>query len=233
MSEIRRRTVFREYLEALLVAALFLGFSNTFVLKTFFIPSGSMESTLLIGDHLIVNRFIFGQQPELAPALPLRAPRRGDVVIFRSPEDPRIDLVKRCVAVGGDTVEIINKQLYVNGERVEEGAYVEHRDPRVFTRRVRAGAHELRRDNLSLLRVPDDHFFFLGDNRDHSYDARYWGAVPQRYVKGRAFVIYWSNGGETSDGSWPGALARLGQLLRTGVGFFTESRWGRTFMLVR
>jgi signal peptidase I len=234
MSSHRRRSVFREYLEALLVAALFLGFSNTFVLKTFFIPSGSMESTLLIGDHLIVNRFIFGTTAGgEVPGLPGRSPSRGDVVIFRSVEDPRIDLVKRCVATGGDSVEIVNKQLYVNGERVEESHYVEHRDARLFTRRQRVGAAELRRDNMPRVIVPDGHYFFLGDNRDHSYDSRFWGVVPERYVKGRAFLIYWSNGGETSDGRWPGTMARLTQLVRTAVGFVTNSRWSRTFMLVR
>lgn len=232
MSATTSKSTSREYLEALLVAALFLGFSNTFVLKTFYIPSASMESTLLVGDHLIVNRFIYGQTPDAA-AMPIRSPERGDVVIFRSVEDPRVDLVKRCVAVGGDTVEVLNKQLYVNGERVEESAYVAHRDSHVFSRRARASAHELRRDNLAPVRVPDGHFFFLGDNRDESYDSRYWGFVPARYIKGRAFVIYWSNGGETSDGSWPGTFQRIGQLLRTLLGFFTESRWGRTLMLVR
>ena len=234
MSSTRRRSVFREYLEALLVAALFLGFSNNFVLKTFFIPSGSMESTLLVGDHLIVNRFIFGGGlGDGSQALPGRSPQRGDVVIFRSVEDPRIDLVKRCAAVGGDRVEIINKQLYVNGERVEESHYVEHRDARVFTRRQGIGGSELRRDNMPEVVVPPNHFFFLGDNRDHSYDSRFWGFVPERYIKGRAFLIYWSNGGETGDGNWPGALTRLTQLLRTALGFITDSRWSRTFMLVR
>lgn len=233
MTAATRRSVFREYLEALLVAALFLGFSNTFVFKTFFIPSGSMESTLLVGDHLIVNRFVFGADAGSPAALPLRSPRRGDVVIFRSLEDPRIDLVKRCAAIGGDTVEIINKQLYVNGSRVDESAYVEHRDAQVYTRRSRADAHRIRRDNMPAVRIPDGHFFFLGDNRDNSYDSRYWGVVPTRYVKGRALVIYWSNGGTTSDGRWPGTWQRLAQLARTALGFFTETRWNRTLDLVR
>src|SRR3989304_3674028 len=112
-----RRLVLREYLEARLIAAVFLGFTNTFVVKTFYIPSGSMEETLLIGDHLFVNRFIYAPAPTALERalLPSRTPRRGDIVIFRSPEKPSVDLVKRCVGLPGDAIQITNKRLYVNG----------------------------------------------------------------------------------------------------------------------
>src|SRR6476646_4969284 len=128
-----KRSVLREYLEALLIAAIFLRFANTFVLQTFYIPSGSMEDTLLVGDHLFVNRFIYGQEPSgIAKILPARAVHRGDIVIFRSPENPTIDVVKRCIGLPGDVIEVLDKQLYINGKAVKDRAYAVHKDPNVY-----------------------------------------------------------------------------------------------------
>ncbi|HSL85179.1 MAG TPA: signal peptidase I, partial [Thermoanaerobaculia bacterium] len=123
-----RKRPYRETLEALIIAAIFLRFANTFVIQTFYIPSGSMEDTLLIGDHLFVNRFIYGTAITRVEegALPHRDVERGDIVIFRSPEDPTIDIVKRCIGLPGDTVEVVDKNLYLNGDRVSDGAYVLH-----------------------------------------------------------------------------------------------------------
>jgi signal peptidase I len=227
------RSTLREYLEALLIAGLFLGFTNTFVVKTFFIPSGSMEETLLVGDHLFVNRFIYGPAPSSLEnaLLPRREPRRGDIVIFRSPERPTVDLVKRLVGLPGDTLRMVDKELYVNGKRVEDDRYVVHQDSIVFRSQPGFGDPQSRRDNFGPLVVPAGHYFCMGDNRDRSYDSRYWGAVPAKYVKGRAFVIYWSYGGGTSDGNWPGWSAKLRELGRTIAGFPTKTRWSRTFHL--
>ncbi len=225
----------REYLEALLIALIFLGFTNTFIIKTFYIPSASMEQTLLIGDHLFVNRFIYGTSPGgwLARLLPHRDLRRGDVVIFRSPERPRVDMVKRCVGRPGDTVRIVDKDLYVNGQWVDDAAYTLHRDARVYPNRPDVPEPARSRDNFGPAEVAGGGYFCMGDNRDQSYDSRYWGPVPDRYVKGRALVIYWSYGGETSDGEWHGWRVKLAQLARTALGFFTRTRWSRTFHLVR
>jgi signal peptidase I len=231
MAKNRRTPVWREYLEALLVAGLFLGFTNTFVLKTFYIPSGSMEDTLLIGDHLIVNRFVYGGAS--AGLLPSRTPQRGDIMVFRSPEDPRIDLVKRCVGLPGDQLRMVQKRLYVNGELVDDDAFALHRDPRVGARPTPFNNQLFHRDNFGPLEVPAGHYYFLGDNRDFSYDSRYWGPVPEHFVKGRAFVIYWSYGGETPDGRWPGLRAKIAQLARTALGFFTKTRWDRSFQIIR
>ena len=227
------RSTFREYLEALLIAAVFLLFTNTFVVKTFFIPSGSMEDTLLVGDHLFVNRFIFG--PTMGrlerAVLPLRAPRRGDIVVFRSPERPNIDLVKRLIGLPGDTIQVVNKQLFVNGKKVEDDAYVEHKDPRTFLNRPYMSEQQRLRDNFGPVTVPAESYFCMGDNRDMSYDSRFWGTVPEHYIKGRAFLIYWSFGGGTSDGTWRGAGAKLRELANTALGFLTKSRWTRSFPL--
>jgi signal peptidase I len=235
VSDAPKSSTAREYLEALLIAALFLGFTNTFVIKTFFIPSGSMEDTLLVGDHLFVNRYMFAPAatgPERT-LLPQRPPRRGDIVIFRSPERPTVDLVKRLVALPGDTVQIIDKQLYVNGEMVEEEPYVRHKDPRTFPNRPFLDDQRRRRDNFGPVQVPEGQYFCMGDNRDHSYDSRYWGAVPARYLKGRAFLIYWSYGGGTSDGTWRGLGSKLREIGSTAFGFLTRTRWSRTLHLPR
>lgn len=229
-----RRSVAREYLEALLIAGIFLGFSNTFLVKTFYIPSGSMKPTLLIGDHLFVNRYIYGPEGgALADLVPAREPKRGDIVIFRSPREPETDLVKRLIGVPGDRIEIVRKQLYVNGEKVEDDAYTQHVDSRIFPDRPFVSPEARRRDNFGPFLVPVDHYFFLGDNRDKSYDSRFWGAVPRHFLKGRALMIYWSNGGTTPDGTWPGWTARLEQVAETTAGFLTNTRWERSFDVVR
>jgi signal peptidase I len=227
-----RRSWAREYFEALLIAGIFLGFTNTFLIKTFYIPSGSMEDTLLVGDHLFVNRFIFGRSP-LANLLPEREPARGDVVIFRAPENPATDLVKRCIGLPGDKIEVVGKVLFINDLQVDDSAYAERRDPRVFPNRRFLSRQTRLRDNFGPIVVPEGEFFFMGDNRDHSYDSRFWGTVPRHFIKGRAFFVYWSYGGETPDGQWHSWQHKIGQVLRTAGGFFTSTRWERTFHLVR
>lgn len=223
-----RHSTLREYAEALIIAGIFLGFSNTFVVKTFYIPSGSMEETLLIGDHLFVNRFIYGPRlTELEEkVLPLRPVKRGDVVIFRSTERPQQDMVKRCIGLPGDTVQIADKQLYINGKSVDDADYARHTDARTVPSAIS------QRDFFGPYRVPEDRYFCMGDNRDESHDSRFWHGVPRHYVKGRASIVYWSFGGETSD-RWRGWGAKIKQLASTAVAFFTKTRWGRSFHLVR
>lgn len=235
-----KRSELRQYLEALLIAAIFLGFSNTFVVKTFYIPSGSMRETLEIGDHLFVNRYAFGPMASKLERwlTPARDVRRGDVVIFRSLEEPKNDLVKRCIGLPGDEILIIDKQLFINRQKVDDSSYTIHRDsqikPRPPAQGNRQGSYAYSvRDNFGPVVVPADHYFFLGDNRDESYDSRFWGFVPRHYVKGRAFVIYWSYGGEVSDGSWRGWKNKTTEVAHTVVGFFTNTRWERSFHLVR
>lgn len=224
-----KRSTLREYLEALLIAGIFLGFSNTFIVKTFYIPSGSMEDTLLVGDHLFVNRFIYGPAPTALERklLPNRAIDRGDVVIFRSVEQAGVDMVKRCVGLPGDTIQIDNKELFINGRKVDDDSYAVHKEGRT----IPPGLSE--RDFFGPYKVPAERYFCLGDNRDRSHDSRFWKGVPRHHVKGRASIIYWSNGGETSDGRWHGYGHKIKQLLSTAVGFFTRTRWSRTFHLVR
>ena len=230
-----QRSIYREYLEAFIIAAVFLLFTNTFVIQTFYIPSGSMEDTLLIGDHLFVNRFIYGPTPTAVESklLPFRGIKRGDIVVFRSPENPTLDLVKRCVAVGGDTVQVIDQQLYVNGKAVADSSYAVHKNANNENFGLLADPRMRLRDNYGPQVVPGGHYFCMGDNRDNSYDSRFWGFLPAHLVKGRALFIYWSYGGKTSSGQWEGLGEKLRDLLETAGGFFSKTRWERTFRLIR
>ncbi len=229
-----RKSVAREYYEAILVAFILALFVRTFVFENFKIPSGSMEDNLLIGDHLVVNKFIFAgnHRTLLHRLLPYRGPQRGDVVVFKFPEDPRRDFIKRCVAVAGDTVEIRGKELFVNGELQVEPMVV-HKDPRVFEDSPLIPASNRIRDNFGPLTVPEGTIFCLGDNRDNSLDSRFWGPVPLTYVKGRAVLIYWSYETGRDDWQWQGFGHRLKQLAGVVVNFFTKTRWEREFRLIR
>lgn len=221
MAERAERSVFREYFEAILIAAIFLRFTNVFVVQTFYIPSGSMENTLLIGDHLFVNRFIYGPAATdlERKLLPLRAVQRGDIVIFRSKTDKGMDIVKRAIGVPGDTIQVDSGELYLNGKDVADESYAIHKRP---------DPPFAPRDWFGPVTVPERRYFFMGDNRDESLDSRFWGFLPAHLVKGRALFIYWSNGNQPPEGTNP-----VAGLLRTALGFFSNTRWDRSFRLIR
>ncbi len=225
----------REYLEALLIAVIFATFARTYVVQAFKIPSGSMEQNLLIGDHILVNKFIYGPAAlGLEPALlPVRDVRRGDIVVFKFPEDPYRDFIKRCVGLPGDTVEIRDKDLVLNGEPVDDDSYTWHVDPFIIPRSPFLQNNRTR-DNFGPYTVPEDHYFCMGDNRDNSNDSRVWGAVPREYVKGRAFMVYWSFDSQGPEPiEWPGFAGKLRQISQVALHFFTSTRWERTFRIVR
>lgn len=228
-----QRSIVREYLEALIIAAIFLQFANTYVVQTYYIPSGSMEDTLLVGDHLFVNRFIYGAAAcDLERRLlPLRSVRRGDIVVFRSKENLHIDVVKRCVGVPGDRIHVVDKRLFINGKAVDDSSYTKHTSPDHYP--PNSLTQLATRDYFGPFTVPPSSYFCMGDNRDNSWDSRFWGELPERYLLGRAFAIYWSYGGSTSDGVWHGWGAKLADLGRTAVGFLSKTVWSRTFHVVR
>ena len=229
-----KKSVAREYYEAILVAFILALFVRTFVFENFKIPSGSMEENLLIGDHLVVNKFIFAGNADsiLHHLFPYRGPQRGDVVVFKFPEDTRRDFIKRCVAVGGDTVELRKKQLYINGELQTEPMVI-HKDSRVYDDTPAVPISSRTRDNFGPFTVPPGTIFCLGDNRDNSLDSRFWGPVPLSYVKGRAVLIYWSYEAGRNDWQWQGLGHRLKQLAGVFFNFFTKTRWEREFRLIR
>ena len=229
-----RKSVAREYYEAILVAFILALFVRTFVFENFKIPSGSMEDNLLIGDHLVVNKFIFAANADsiLHRVFPYRGPQRGDVVVFKYPEDTRRDFIKRCVAVAGDVVEIKGKVLHINGEPQVETMAV-HKDPRIYEDAPSVPISSRIRDNFGPFTVPPGTIFCLGDNRDNSLDSRFWGPVPLSYVKGRAVLIYWSYEAGRNDWQWRGFGHRLKQLASVFFNFFTKTRWEREFRLIR
>lgn len=193
----------RENIEAILVAVVIALFIRTFVVQAFKIPSGSMKQTLLVGDHILVNKFIYGVKiPYLNTViLPVTVPARDDIVVFKYPVDPKKDFIKRVIGVEGDVIEIRDKVVTVNHQRLDQ-------DFAVFsdTRAVSGGMRP--RDNLGPITVPKDALFVMGDNRDESYDSRFWGFVPVRDVSGKAFVIYWSWDSDEFGVRW-GRIAQL------------------------
>ena len=229
-----KKSVFREYYEAILVAFILALFVRTFVFENFKIPSGSMEDNLLIGDHLVVNKFIFATHADtpLHALMPYRAPRRGDVVVFKFPENPRRDFIKRCIGLAGDTIEMREKRLYLNGELQDE-PYVVHKDPLVYKDLPGVPPRNRIRDNFGPFTVPEGTIFCLGDNRDNSLDSRFWGPVPLTYLKGRAVLIYWSYEAGRDAWEWHGFGNRVRQLAEVFLNFFTKTRWEREFKLIR
>ena len=183
----------RENIEALVIAIILALFIRAFVVQAFKIPSGSMKNTLLIGDYILVNKFVYGVKIPFTniTAIPIKAPKRGEIIVFKFPQDPSKDFIKRVVGIGGDTVEIKDKQVFINGELQEEEFSV-HSDSRIFNNARMYPQEMLNRDNIGPVTIPEGKLFVMGDNRDESNDSRFWGFVDQSAVKGKAFVIYWS-----------------------------------------
>jgi signal peptidase I len=201
----RKKGRLRENIEAIAIAIVLALFIRAFVVQAFKIPSGSMKQTLLIGDHILVNKFIYGVKfPYLRTTIiPIKKPKNGDVVVFKFPEDPEKDFIKRVVGVAGDVVEVRDKQVYINQKKTKD-TYSIHTDPHTIPLGLQP------RDNFGPVTVPPDSLFVMGDNRDHSYDSRFWGFVSLKAVKGKAFMIYWSWDKDNFGVRW----RRLGNLLK-------------------
>lgn len=186
MSETKTKSSLRENTEALIIAVIIAMFIRTFIVQAFKIPSGSMLETLQIGDQILVNKFIYGVKLPFTDMtlIPVKEPKKGEIVVFKYPEDPTKDFIKRVVATEGDTVEIVDKQLFINDKPVSNEPYAQYLDksPRMYPYR----------DNLPKRRVPENKIFVMGDNRDNSHDSRFWGFVDLKAVRGEAFIIYWS-----------------------------------------
>ena len=200
-----KRSHWRENIEAILVAVLIALFIRTFVVQAFKIPSGSMKQTLQIGDHILVNKFLYGVKIPYwrKTVIPLKTPQRGDIIVFKYPVDPEKDFIKRVIGVGGDLVECRDKMLYVNRQRVNHD-YGVYTDPHIIPANIRP------RDNFGPIKVPENKLFVMGDNRDESFDSRFWGFVDLKAVNGKAFIIYWSWDKQNFGVRWN----RLGQLLK-------------------
>ncbi len=184
---VKKKSVIREYAEAVIIAIVLALFIRTFIVQAFKIPSGSMLPTLKVGDYLLVNKFIYGiKNPFNGETLiPVSTPERGDVVVFRYPKDRSIDYIKRVVGIPGDTIVMKDKQLFINGEKTTDPhAWISNTEILPKTESVR--------DNFGPVIVPKGHIFVMGDNRDNSYDSRFWGFVDEKEILGQAFILYWS-----------------------------------------
>lgn len=191
-----KKRLIREYAEAIITALLLALVIRAYIVQAFKIPSGSMIPTLVIGDHILVNKFIYGTKIPFSDKriLMFKKPAKGDIIVFEYPEDPEKDFIKRVMAVGGDKIESKDKVIFVNGEKVVE-PYVQH----VYGF-INPGCPNLlagkdnpcHRDNFGPLIVPKNKVFVMGDNRDQSYDSRYWGFADLKAIKGKALIIYWS-----------------------------------------
>src|SRR5580692_11902283 len=233
-----------EYAESLLVTILLALFGTTFIVQAFKIPSQSMEPTLLVGDHLLVNKFIFeGTGAWYEKFLPYRPVRRGDIIVFKFPFDDHPHYVKRVIGLPGDRIRIINQQVYVNGEPLKE-PYVVHdpnyEDPfgdnfpptnRYFLRaavRPEWASQILNHVEHSELVVPENEYFAMGDNRDRSLDSRYWGFVDRDAIMGRPFLIYWSVDATSGDYSGESTFwSRLSGIFQTLAHLPSRTRWSR------
>jgi signal peptidase I len=189
-----RKSTAREYFESICVAVILALFVRTFIVQAFKIPTGSMENNLLIGDHLLVNKFVFA--PTLgrleSMLLPIDPIRRGDIIVFKYPEEPERDFIKRVIGLPGETLELRKKRVYINGMLLDE-PYVRYLVPP--DEENGAGDFDVR-VQYGPVTVPPGHYFMMGDNRDNSQDSRYWGFMPQEYIKGKALFVYFSFGEE-------------------------------------
>ena len=201
-----KKSVVREYFESLVIAVVLALFIRTFIVQAFKIPTGSMEQNLLIGDHLLVNKFVFGatRSGVEQTLLPTKELHRLDVIVFKYPVDPERDFIKRVIGLPGETVELRNKRVYVNGQRLEEPYVYYLEDPPPLPEEMSlsnevAGMAGDPRVQYGPVTVPPGHYFVMGDNRDNSQDSRYWGFLPRENVKGKALVIYWSYEAESGN----------------------------------
>jgi len=222
-----KKSVLREYFEAIVLAVILALFFRTFVVEAFKIPSSSMEDNLLIGDHILVNKFAYAptQWNWEKKLLPIHDIKRTDVIVFKYPEDVTRNFIKRVIGVGGEKVEIVRRQVMINGNPIKEPYKVHKSDQQ-------PELYGLTMDNFGPVEVPKGYYFAMGDNRDNSKDSRAWGFVPQDYIKGRAFIIYWSFEGPQNVG--PVSVGeRITDLLNVVIKFIPDTRWSRFFKVIR
>ncbi len=227
-----KKSVLREYFESIVIAVILALFVRTWVVQAFKIPTGSMENNLLIGDHLLVNKFVFGPTPLAIgrAVLPVRAPRRGDVVVFKYPDEPDRDFIKRIIGLPGETIELRNKKVYISGQPIDE-PYVHFLSP-PSSDYQEVTSFDVR-ERYGPVTVPPNQYFVMGDNRDNSQDSRYWGFLPRGYIKGKAALIYWSYESGREDYIDEGWAATVKRLLSVVAHFFTKTRWERLFHQIR
>jgi signal peptidase I len=228
-----KKSTLREYFESIVIAVILALFVRTFVLQAFKIPTGSMENNLLIGDHLLVNKFMYA--PTMAGVeraiLPIGTIRRGDVLVFKYPVEPDRDFIKRVIGLPGETLELKAKKIYINGTPLDEPYVHFLEEPRRNSELAEVTSSDVR-ENYGPVTVPPNQYFMMGDNRDNSADSRYWGFMPRDYVKGKALFIYWSYESEREDYEDESASATVKGFASVFMHFFTKTRWDRLGHLI-
>jgi signal peptidase I len=242
-------TTLREYLESLLVTVILALFGTTFVVQAFKIPSQSMEPTLLVGDHLLVNKFVFGGRGHwYDKVLPYRDVHRGDIIVFKFPYQDHPHYVKRVIGLSGDRIKIDSQQVYVNGHKLEE-PYAKHDSAAPFDSFLFDFPPKTHNDLVPSMQpewadevlnhvdngeivVPPNHYFAMGDNRDHSWDSRYWGFVDREAIMGRPVVIYWSIQTSEEEYESSGLVDTIANAFKTLIHIPTRTRWRRMFHTV-
>ena len=216
-----QKSTFREYFESIVITAIIALFATSFVVQAFKIPTGSMEPNLLIGDHLLVNKFVYGLSGDWSSRfLSYRELARGDVIVFKYPNSPEVAYVKRLIGLPGEKVEMIGRTVYIDGEALEED----------YTQYIDSGSIYERYGPFD---VPERQFFAMGDNRDNSQDSRFWGFVPRNHIIGKALTIYWSFETPRDEYLRTGFGERMRQFGDVILNFFTKTRWSRTLKIIR
>ena len=225
----------REYFVTTVICTILALFVTTYVLHPMTVPTPSMVPTILVGDRLIIDKFtVRNALHPLLPLTPARQIRRGDIIVFKFPQNPEVLYVKRVIGLPGDRFEIREKKVYINGEPLEEN-YKYHSDPSTYS--PATGFHffagDFRRDAMAPFVVPPHQYFMMGDNRDDSADSRYWGTLKEELIVGRPLFIFWSyeDEGDAYLKTSPGEVVQL--YLSRLVNFFTKTRWSRIGQLVR
>jgi signal peptidase I len=258
-----QKSQLREYFESIVITAIIALFATTFVVQAFKIPTGSMETNLLIGDHLLVNKFIYGLNNSfLSKILPYREPRYGDVIVFKYPKEPKIAYVKRLIGMPGDKIEVKGRTVYINDrpldekytQHIYESSLFSHYGPAYIPKKgdkieilntaVKVNDAVLNTEIVesfpykneiygNTFYVPQNQYFAMGDNRDNSQDSRFWGTVPRDYFLGKALVIYWSFETSENEHLQTSFKDRLKQFGNVIIHFFSKTRWKRTLKIIR
>jgi signal peptidase I len=211
----------REYFESIVITAIIALFVTTFTIQAFKIPTASMESNLLVGDHLLVNKFAYGLNSGIFSKLfPYKEPKRGDVIVFKYPNSPETAYVKRLIGLPGDKIEMKGRTVYVNDQPLKED----------YTQYINPGSLY---DSFGPETIPQGNYFAMGDNRDNSADSRSWGTVPRDYLLGKALVIYWSFETPRDEYLQTGLNDRIKQFGDVFLNFFNKTRWRRTLKIIK
>jgi len=244
VGETFKKSTAREYFESLTITVILALFGTTFIVQAFKIPTPSMEDNLLVGDHLLVNKFAFGAGGSVTdPVLPLRNIHRGDIIVFKYPRDLTKHYVKRVIGLPGDKLHVVDSEVFINGQPLVE-PYKRLR-PNAYRADFPGllGSNDYQQDGItgwyepfregSEVVIPSNRYFAMGDNRDNSADSRYWGFVPRELIVGKALVVYWSYESDSDEYRQTQMSDRIQQTIAFVGNFFTKTRWSRTFKIIR